>query len=236
MSLIWPALLASSLGYAQLPVEPDCMIGTLTHRVLEHAAHIERAGLPHLRAQLEDASFPLFDPGGHASLLEKLPLRPEASARQLDALLEDTRGLMDEHALTGEVTGRVKSLYSLHKKLQRKGIEVDQVRDLTAMRVVVPTVADCYDVMGALGATPTARHLQGLHPDPKPNGYQSLHLHARALTFGQGVFEAGAHAGRTSTQSAAVRRTGCTSSPDRAPHGRACVTREPSARYDTETA
>jgi GTP pyrophosphokinase len=169
------------------------MIGTLTHRVLEHAAHIERAGLPHLRAQLEDASFPLLDPEGHASLLEKLPLRPEASARQLDALLEDTRGLMDAHAWTGEVTGRVKSLYSLHKKLQRKGIEVGQVRDLTAVRVVVPTVADCYDVMGALEARhhPLRGTFKDYITDPKPNGYQSLHLsmHTRSDIRPEGVFE-----------------------------------------------
>jgi GTP pyrophosphokinase len=188
MSLLLTALLASALTGAD-PSRLDLRSSPELAREALHtfAPLAERVGRPQLRAQLEEVSFPVVHPEAHASLLAALPVSQDQARAQLDELLARTGASLDEAGIEARVSGRVKSLYSTHRKMERKGLSIDQVRDRTGIRVIVPSEQDCYEVLSLLTAEHELvdRTLKDYIAHPKANGYQSLH--ASLLTETQAV-------------------------------------------------
>lgn len=133
---------------------------------------------------LDDASFRALEPELFETLAGNLPPAPDPAS-----LVDRTRLMLGAHGLQAQVSGRTKSLASLHRKALRKGVDPEQIMDRTGLRVVVPTVADCYAVMGLLHQQHPAlpEEFDDYILDPKPSGYQSLHAALRAGPRGEVV-------------------------------------------------
>jgi GTP pyrophosphokinase len=143
-----------------------------------HARLADRLGMGRLKAQLEDAAFPYVYPEEHRQTVELFEsLRPIS-----DQQLEKVVATLEEELVTFDVEieridHRVKHLYSLFKKLKRYKMDTSKVHDVVALRIIVPTVSDCYQALGVIHGL--YRPFPGRFKDyiavPKPNGYKSLH-------------------------------------------------------------
>ncbi|MES2213699.1 MAG: HD domain-containing protein [Patescibacteria group bacterium] len=157
-----------------VPVEKQLRIATETLEIYAPIAY--RLGIRKLNRELEDLAFKFVLPKEYAEVANLVKQRQGA---EIEALEKFTKTLKKELA-KNEVTNfkteyRLKGLYSLYKKLQRK--DIDKVHDISALRVIVPTVADCYRVLGIIHSNwrPLPGRIKDYIAFPKPNGYQSLH-------------------------------------------------------------
>ncbi len=151
----------------------------------------ERLGLDAGRAQLEDVSFRVFDPLEADALQVRLP-HPDQDDEVLGVVVDATSDALANLGLDGVVTHRVKSLYSTHRKMLRKGVDLDGIHDRLAVRVRVDTVQDCYRLRDALLTSLAV--VAGEDDDyiafPKASGYRSLHTAVRVPTpTGDGIAE-----------------------------------------------
>ncbi|HEV8376107.1 MAG TPA: bifunctional (p)ppGpp synthetase/guanosine-3',5'-bis(diphosphate) 3'-pyrophosphohydrolase [Candidatus Polarisedimenticolia bacterium] len=142
-----------------------------------YAPIANRLGMGKIKSELEDLSLAYLDPPGHASLVSALEERRKIS----DDFIEEIRGTLEsrlkEQGVACEITGRVKHLYSIYKKLRVQGIDVGEVYDYLAFRIVTPTVKDCYAALGTIHSLwrPVPGRIKDFIAMPKPNMYQSLH-------------------------------------------------------------
>lgn len=147
-----------------------------------HTAEAERLGQPELRMSLEDAALRVLDPDGYLDISGRF----EAERPRLDALAR-ARGTQIHHALTAwgvpiaEVCHRVKHQAGIWKKMRHKNLAFEQVYDLVALRIVVPTEADCYHALGVVHDlhAPVVGRFKDYIVGPKPNGYRGLHTCVR---------------------------------------------------------
>ncbi|MFA5998023.1 MAG: HD domain-containing protein [Candidatus Paceibacterota bacterium] len=153
--------------------------GRIALETLEIYAPIaDRLGMGKMKRDLEDLAFPFVDPDAarHTAEVRKLKTQETESGLakvQKDILRElGTKGMT---AFRSDI--RMKGLWSLHKKLERKNDDITLIHDIAALRLIVPTIEDCYTTLGIVHAL--YRPLPGEFKDyiafPKPNGYQSLH-------------------------------------------------------------
>ena len=143
-----------------------------------YAPIADRLGMGKMKNTLEDLAFPYVDPdaAAHAAEVRKLKTRETE-----DGLAKVQKELKQELAKKGLTTFRtdirMKGLWSLQKKLERKHDDINLIHDIAALRIIVPTVEDCYTTLGLVHAL--YRPLPGEFKDyiafQKPNGYQSLH-------------------------------------------------------------
>ncbi len=143
-----------------------------------YAAIAHRLGMGMVRRQLEDLAFENAFP---AEFAETKKLLAERSKETFERLEKMSRALRKEIAKEG-ITGfhsdyRVKGLYSLWRKLERKEGDIDKIYDIAALRVIVKDVPDCYRVLGMVNNLwqPLPNKIKDYIAFPKPNGYQSLH-------------------------------------------------------------
>jgi len=137
-----------------------------------------RLGMGKLKGELEDASFPYVYEEEFAKTLQLRSNRGKDVEKSIDkfhtALLEE----LDAHHLTGiETDYRVKHLYSLWRKLKKYDMDIDKIHDILALRVIVPSIEVCYQVLGIIHGKwrPLPGRIKDYIALPKPNGYQSLH-------------------------------------------------------------
>lgn len=137
-----------------------------------------RLGMGKIRKELEDLAFPFVYPQEHKKVLTILEERTGKS----NEILERERKILQKklaeaHLLDFQTSYRVKGLYSLYHKLSRKDWDITNVYDLMAMRVVVPTVEECYQTLGIIHELwrPLPGRMKDYIAFPKPNGYQSIH-------------------------------------------------------------
>ena len=137
----------------------------------------ERLGLFMFKSAFEDDCFELLEPEAYQQLKNDALMKTEDNQKQIEITRQKLEQILDELKIKGEIQARQKHFYSVYKKLVKKNITLGKVYDLLAMRVLVPTVEDCYAVLGKVHAI--YRPLPGRVKDyiamPKPNGYQSLH-------------------------------------------------------------
>lgn len=136
-----------------------------------------RLGIGHLKWELEDISFRYLEPLAYqkiATLLDEKRLARQDYIADIVATLTEQ---LEHSGIECEVNGRAKHIYSIWRKMKRKNIEFSQVYDVRAVRVLVPTVRDCYAALGIVHSL--WRHIPHEFDDyianPKENGYQSLH-------------------------------------------------------------
>ncbi len=137
-----------------------------------------RLGIRKLNRELEDTAFKYVYPHEYAEVESLIKQRHGA---QIDSLEKFHRSLKKELAKENvtdfHTDYRIKGLYSLYKKLKRKDMDIEKIHDLAALRVVVPTISDCYRVLGIIHSNwrPLPGRIKDYIAFPKPNGYQALH-------------------------------------------------------------
>ena len=142
-----------------------------------YAPIAHRLGMGKIRGELEDLGFRYVDPIGYEQVqaaVESRRKKGEAFMARVEGVLRDG---LKEAGITARVESRVKRLFSIHKKLLRQRISVDQVYDLFAMRVITNSVQDCYAVLGIIHNLwrPVPGRIKDFIAMPRPNLYQSLH-------------------------------------------------------------
>lgn len=137
----------------------------------------ERLGLARFKYAFEDTCFELMEPKVYEDFRTNALMKTEDNQKQIQLTTEKLMNIFVELKIEGEIQSRQKHFYSVYKKLVRKNITLGKVYDLVAMRVLVPTVEDCYAVFGKIHAIykPIQGRVKDYIANPKPNGYQSLH-------------------------------------------------------------
>ncbi len=152
------------------------------HKIAEETLEIyapiaHRLGMGKIRGELEDLGFRFLDPLGY----EQVEKSVNSRRKQGEAFLGKMQGIitdkLKEAGIQARVESRIKRVFSIHKKLQRQRISVDQVYDLCAMRVVTRSLPDCYAVLGIIHNLwrPVPGRIKDFIAMPRPNFYQSLH-------------------------------------------------------------
>jgi GTP pyrophosphokinase len=150
-----------------------------------YAPLAHRFGMAKMRWELEDLAFKHLEPEDYRALAKLVAQKREEREQlitQLGAPLE--RQMRSAGIPSVEVTGRPKHLWSIHKKMQMRGKPYEEIYDLLAIRVLVPSVPECYHALGVIheGWTPVQERIKDYIAQPKSNGYQSLHT----TVFGPG--------------------------------------------------
>src|SRR5690348_1549495 len=158
-----------------LPEDRRQKIAQETLDIYAPIAH--RLGMGKIRGELEDLGFRHVDPIGYQQVHETVEAKRKAGEAFLARVEGIFRDKLKEAGITAKVESRIKRLYSIHKKLLRQRIAVDQVYDLYAMRVITNSVQDCYAVLGIVHNLwrPVPGRIKDFIAMPRPNLYQSLH-------------------------------------------------------------
>jgi GTP pyrophosphokinase len=137
----------------------------------------DRLGMGRVRMQIEELGFSYLDPHEYKSLQNLMKKRLGKSTRKLGNVRNEVETKLRAESITFEINGRVKSIYSLHKKLKKVGGNIDDIYDLMALRIIVNEKEDCYRILGILHSMyqPMIARIKDYIAVPKPNGYQSLH-------------------------------------------------------------
>ena len=142
-----------------------------------YAPIAHRLGMQKIKWELEDLSLKYLDPIGYDEITSALQERQEEYEAFMDRVQEEIVRRLDELKIENTVYGRVKHPYSIYRKMYGQDKTFDQIYDLFAFRVIVNTVADCYNVLGAIHDLykPVLGRFKDYIAMPKPNMYQSLH-------------------------------------------------------------
>ncbi len=158
-----------------LPAERQQHIAQETLDIFAPLAH--RLGMGKVRGELEDLAFQYVDSIGYKQIKEQVDARRKQGDAFLEKTVEFIQEKLKENAVEARVDHRIKRLYSIHQKLQRQRISVDQVYDLLAIRIITKSVNDCYTALGAIHGIwrPVPGRIKDFIAMPRPNLYQSLH-------------------------------------------------------------
>ena len=142
-----------------------------------YAPLAHRLGIGHLKWELEDLSFRYLYHDAYHKIARLLDGKRLERDQFIDRVKLQLRGLLMENGVEAELSGRSKHIYSIWRKMQRKGIGFSQVYDIRAVRILVPEVKDCYAALGVVHGL--WRNIPNEFDDyianPKENGYRSLH-------------------------------------------------------------
>ena len=159
-------------------VKPEKRLRIATETLSIYAPIADRLGMGRLKSELEDLSFKYVYPKEYDRIEQIMSESKLANEPKLEKVRNSLKRALGEHGVKNFRTeSRVKGLYSLYRKLDRKGGDLDKIYDLQAIRVILGNVEDCYR---ALGVAHTLWHpLPGKIKDyiafEKPNGYRSIH-------------------------------------------------------------
>ncbi len=136
-----------------------------------------RLGISQIKCELEDLCLKYLDPESYEYLVYNIRERLEERQEFVNGIVEEIKELMKNDGVVGEVFGRPKHFYSIYKKMKNKGKTLDQIYDLTAVRVIVKDMGQCYTVLGRIHERwkPIPGRIKDYIATPKPNKYQSLH-------------------------------------------------------------
>ena len=137
-----------------------------------------RLGMGRVESELEDLAFAVLEPEEYAWLRDAVAEETEGRSRYVRRVIAMLREEMQKIGIPAEVSGRVKHLYSIYKKVQRTGShDLSSLYDMLAFRIIVGSVGECYLVLGHVHELwrPKDGRIKDFIASPKPNGYQSLH-------------------------------------------------------------
>src|ERR1051326_2123671 len=156
---------------------PECQQRIAKETLELYAPIAHRLGMGKIRGELEDLGFRYMDPIGHEQVHAAVESRRKAGEQFLAKIEEILREKFKEAGIEAEVQSRIKRLYSIHQKILRQRITVDQMYDLLAVRVITKSVQDCYGVLGIIHNLwrPVPSRIKDFIAKPRPNFYQSLH-------------------------------------------------------------
>lgn len=142
-----------------------------------YAPLAHRLGIGHIKWELEDLSFRYLQPDAYKKIAKLLDEKRLDRQHYIDDVIQQLHDALEQEGIQAEIAGRAKHIYSIWRKMQRKGIGFSQVYDIRAVRVLVPDLKSCYTVLGLVHGL--WRNIPNEFDDyianPKENGYRSLH-------------------------------------------------------------
>ncbi|MEA3465373.1 MAG: bifunctional (p)ppGpp synthetase/guanosine-3',5'-bis(diphosphate) 3'-pyrophosphohydrolase [Thermodesulfobacteriota bacterium] len=143
-----------------------------------YAPLANRLGISWLKSDLEDLSFKYLHPDAYTDLNRRVTgFKTDACDQYVQRVRDQIHAKLDSQGIDGEVYGRSKHLYSVYRKIERQNIDIDQMYDLIAFRIIVGSVRECYAILGIIHEEwkPIASRFKDFIAMPKANMYQSLH-------------------------------------------------------------
>lgn len=168
---------------------PDIKKTRICRETLEVYAPIaHRLGMYRIKAELEDLSFKYLEPNAYNSVAKMIQETKEMRNKNLDKVIAGVKEELDKKGIEYTIKGRIKNIYSIYKKMKTKNKEFDEIYDLLALRVIVNTVAECYQILGIIHSKykPLPNRFKDYIAIPKVNMYQSLHT---TIITKEGIFE-----------------------------------------------
>jgi GTP pyrophosphokinase len=159
-----------------LPEERRLRIAQETRDI--YAPIANRLGMSKLKNELEELAFRHLEPASYQSLRQQVDGKRRATEGLIDELRKRLAAKLDEAQVpVVAIDGRIKRLWSIHQKLERQKVSLDQVYDFLALRVITRSVKDCYAVLGIIHQMwqPVPGRFKDFIAMPRPNGYRSLH-------------------------------------------------------------
>ncbi len=161
-----------------LDARPDAERHGLARETMEvYAPLANRLGIWQMKWELEDLAFRELSPAVYREIKSLLADKRTARTQAIDDVIAALRTKLDEVGIAGRVSGRPKHIYSIYKKMQRKKLGYEHIYDVSAVRVIVDRLEDCYAVLGLVHGswTPIASEFDDYIAKPKGNDYRSLH-------------------------------------------------------------
>ncbi|MCV6615968.1 MAG: HD domain-containing protein, partial [Cellvibrionaceae bacterium] len=142
-----------------------------------YAPLAHRLGIGHIKWELEDLSFRYLEPDDYMHIAHLLDERRIDRQDYIERVIEFLQGAASEAKIDAAIQGRAKHIYSIWRKMRRKDIGFSQVYDIRAVRILVPTVSDCYTMLGIVHSQwrLIPNEFDDYVASPKENGYRSLH-------------------------------------------------------------
>jgi GTP diphosphokinase / guanosine-3',5'-bis(diphosphate) 3'-diphosphatase len=136
-----------------------------------------RLGIWQIKWELEDLGFRYVNPEKYKEIAEQIQERRPERETQIEAIKNNLIKLLDSHNIHAEISGRPKHIFSIYKKMTQKGKPFDLVRDVRAVRLIVPDIPSCYAALGVIHThwRPIPGEFDDYIAAPKDNFYQSLH-------------------------------------------------------------
>ncbi len=142
-----------------------------------YAPIANRLGIQAIKSELEDLSLKYLDPEGYYDIVKHVKVSKRGREDFIDKVIGILRERIDARNADYKIYGRSKSFYSIYRKMHTQHLQFNQIYDLMAVRVIVDTVRDCYEVLGLVHTEwkPIPGRFKDYISMPKPNGYQSIH-------------------------------------------------------------
>ena len=149
-----------------------------------YAPLAHRLGMAEIKWELEDLAFKFLEPEDYDELTRKIQERRKERERHILEVKRPLEEALAEGGIPAEVTGRPKHLWSIHRKMENRGVPYDEIYDLMAMRVITDTIQNCYAALGVIHSrwTPIQERFHDYIATPKSNMYRSIHT----TVFGPG--------------------------------------------------
>jgi GTP pyrophosphokinase len=142
-----------------------------------YAPLANRLGVWQIKWELEDLAFRVLEPATYKRIARQLDEKRVDRERYIEGVMAVLRGELARAGVAADITGRPKHIYSIYKKIQRKGVDFETLHDVRAVRILVDSVRDCYAVLGMVHNlwSPVPREFDDYIAKPKSNDYRSLH-------------------------------------------------------------
>lgn len=150
----------------------------MAHETLDiYAPLAGRLGISQIKCELEDLCLKYIDPEAYEYLSVNINSKLTERQEFVESVVKEIKEILDESHIVGDVFGRPKHFYSIYKKMKKQNKTLDQIYDLTAVRVIVNTVDECYELLGKIHKKwkPIPGRIKDYIAMPKENMYQSLH-------------------------------------------------------------
>lgn len=150
----------------------------MAHETLDiYAPLAGRLGISQIKCELEDLCLKYIDPEAYEYLSVNINSKLTERQEFVESVVKEIKEILDESHIVGDVFGRPKHFYSIYKKMKKQNKTLDQIYDLTAVRVIVDTVDECYELLGKIHKKwkPIPGRIKDYIAMPKENMYQSLH-------------------------------------------------------------
>ena len=145
-----------------------------------------RLGISQIKCELEDLCLKYLDPESYEFLVTNINQEINERRKFVESVVNEIKEILNESDIKGEVIGRPKHFYSIYRKMKNQGKTLDQIYDITAVRVIVQTKLECYTILGKIHDkwNPVPGRIKDYIATPKRNMYQSLHTTV-VTNFGQ---------------------------------------------------
>ena len=150
-----------------------------------YAPLANRLGISNIKWELEDLSLRYLEPNIYYDMVENVKQKRKERQIYISEVVRQIEEVFDDLDIKAAVSGRAKHFYSIYKKMRRDNKDIGEIYDLSAVRILVDTVQECYNVLGVIHSRwkPIPGRFKDYIAVPKSNGYRSLHTTVMALGY-----------------------------------------------------